>query len=450
MLRALALRTFLSLSAAGLVAVGCAGANDDATDDVGESEDAVTDTRPTAVKDQQNVGFCWIFTTVAWAEGLHQIATGQAKDFSEGYLGYWYWYMEITRQDALGESAAKGALARTCKAPGPTPATTAETMCAPPPTGADVTCTLSPRQGGHFDWARHLMSRFGLMTEASFVGDGFEDKGLRAFNRIRDSLSTGALKTMAARRDRALVRRELDRAWGLSDATIRAMNAAFGPRGPDDLVAFTRSVGPIVSASDLPVHSKRPGEAARTVKLADLLGEGPFAGPREGALAWRDLSYPSAPSEQKTFIRRAQRALNDRQALPIGYWNERSALDPATATYSAERVAEVGPRISRGRHAVLLVDYEVTNVPGFGTLPAGVKETRPEALAASLDPRATISFLRFKNSWGDDNLNQGFYDMTMSFVDGPVTKTNSGSCKDGRPLQTPDAGLYKLALPAGY
>jgi hypothetical protein len=89
-------------------------------------------------------------------------------------------------------------------------------------------------------------------------------------------------------------------------------------------------------------------------------------------------------------------------------------------------------------------------VPGFGTLPAGVKETRPEALAASLDPRATITFLRIKNSWGDDNLNEGLYDMTMSFVDGPVAKTNTRSCKEGRPIQTPDAALYKVGLPAGY
>jgi hypothetical protein len=450
MLRALAVRSLLLLSAAGLVAVGCAGAEDASDGDVGETEDAVTDTRPTSVKDQQSIGFCWIFTTVAWAEGLHQIATGDAKDFSEGYLGYWYWYLEITRPDALGESAAKGALARTCKAPGPAPAESAESICAPQPTGDDVVCTLAPRQGGHFDWARHLMSRFGLMTEASFGGDGFADKGLRALSRIRESLSTGALKTASARRDRALVRRELDRAFGLPSATIKAMNDAFGREGPSELGPFTRSVGPIVSASDLPVHSKRPGEAARTVKLADLLGEGPFAGPRTGALAWQDLSYPSESAEQKTFIRRAQRALNDRQALPIGYWNERNALDPRTATYSAERVAELGPRVARGKHAVLLVDYEITDVPGFGTLSAGAQETRREALEASLDPRAKISFLRVKNSWGDDNLNEGYYDLTMSFADGPVPKTNTRSCKEGRPNQTPDAALYKVALPPGY
>jgi hypothetical protein len=55
-----------------------------------------------------------------------------------------------------------------------------------------------------------------------------------------------------------------------------------------------------------------------------------------------------------------------------------------------------------GLHESLLVDYEVEDVPGFGTLPLGTPIANPAALEAALDPAARVTRFRLKNSWGVD------------------------------------------------
>lgn len=105
---------------------------------------------------------------------------------------------------------------------------------------------------------------------------------------------------------------------------------------------------------------------------------------------------------------------------------------------------------------VVMEDYEVTDVPGFGTLKAGVKETRPEALAAALSDSAKISFIRVKNSWGSYRSDRGFslpgyHDLFMQYLNGPVKQCdenadgspNAASCWNTVPLQD-------VVLPAGY
>jgi hypothetical protein len=100
-------------------------------------------------------------------------------------------------------------------------------------------------------------------------------------------------------------------------------------------------------------------------------------------------------------------------------------------------------------------DYEATDVPGFGTLKAGVTETRPEALEAALASESRIVFLRVKNSWGptgagDEFKTSGHYDLYMKYLDGPMKvclqpdgSQDSANCTD----QTP---FGSLVLPAGY
>ncbi|MER3404079.1 MAG: hypothetical protein C4289_01925, partial [Chloroflexota bacterium] len=74
---------------------------------------------------------------------------------------------------------------------------------------------------------------------------------------------------------------------------------------------------------------------------------------------------------------------------------------------------------------VAMSDYQIENVPGFGTLKAGVDETRPEALQAALSPSAKIEFIRIKNSWGSYRRDRefvlpGYHDLYMRYLDGPI------------------------------
>ena len=73
-----------------------------------------------------------------------------------------------------------------------------------------------------------------------------------------------------------------------------------------------------------------------------------------------------------------------------------NAMDRTKGTF-----ATVPSTIGRqGGHMVVLEDYQVSNVPGFGTLAAGTDISAPKALQAALAPEATIDFIRVKNSWG--------------------------------------------------
>jgi hypothetical protein len=100
-------------------------------------------------------------------------------------------------------------------------------------------------------------------------------------------------------------------------------------------------------------------------------------------------------------------------------------------------------------------DYQIDNVPGFGTLAAGVLETRPDALAAALDDNATIDFIRIKNSWGtirsDRNFTTGYHDLYMQYLNGPVEECQTdanenpiaGTCFSTTPFES-------IVLPPGY
>ena len=108
----------------------------------------------------------------------------------------------------------------------------------------------------------------------------------------------------------------------------------------------------------------------------------------------------------------------------------------------------------QGGHMTVIEDYQVSNVPGFGTLKAGTVVTDPAALKAALDPAATIDFIRIKNSWGTQRpdplgIGRGYYDLYMEYLDGPIKhcEQKDGHSTDDCYDETP---LNEFVLPAGY
>jgi hypothetical protein len=145
-----------------------------------------------------------------------------------------------------------------------------------------------------------------------------------------------------------------------------------------------------------------------------------------------------------------QKALHDGQPVIISWFVDFNALD-SKSTFSLEELARRGVG-SQGGHMTVLHDYQISNVPGFGTLKAGETAT-PEQLNAALSDSATIDFLRIKNSWGsyrpdrwNDAVLPGYHDLTGGYLNGPVKKCAEGSktsCYDHTPL-------WEVVLPAGY
>ncbi|MGQ0507165.1 MAG: hypothetical protein ACT4TC_17795, partial [Myxococcaceae bacterium] len=119
--------------------------------------------------------------------------------------------------------------------------------------------------------------------------------------------------------------------------------------------------------------------------------------------------------------------------------------------------ATPGPQ---GGHLVVLEDYEIDNVPGFGTLPAGTLETRPQALLAALSPTATMKFIRIKNSWGTSKLPNypGYHDLYFPYLDGPIQQCTQRAAEpadvveDKRPCvrSQPIVPQWGFVLPPGY
>ena len=175
----------------------------------------------------------------------------------------------------------------------------------------------------------------------------------------------------------------------------------------------------------------------------------PTANPykRDGEWAFQSAKYPSDPTQQRAFLRRIQRALNDHYPVPVA-WTVDWASMVGTSFPSFH------PGAYAGGHETVLEDYEVTNVPGFGTLRAGITETRPEALAAALDDSAKVMFFRTKNQWGTGGRQgafDGYYDLSMEYLNGSETFCEFHG-PDGKCAQTWSTGtfLQEVILPAGF
>jgi hypothetical protein len=282
-----------------------------------------------------------------------------------------------------------------------------------------------------------------------------QDAALKAVN---TAIKSGDLKDDAQRRDRKHVRQVLDTAWGLSADVTRALDATFGEdvsKTLDDGAKVAEGAK-IKKASELPAQLKNPSTGKfDTVTLADAIGthRSEFDQEhRDGDLAWQDVSYPRSKTTRRNFLKRVQKALADGQPVVLNWYVDFNAL-----TKDGQFLAPPAKPGSQGGHVVLIVDYQVENVPGFGTLPAGVVETRPDALQAALSDQATVTFLRIKNSWGThyhplpSPAPAGDHDLFLKYLNGPIQECDmDDNDKPKMDTCSPSIPFESVVLPAGY
>lgn len=400
----------------------------------------VTSVENTSVKSQA-IANCWLYATAGWVESLHKGATTRDVDVSEAYWNYWYWYEQITGGEiTLGTDAQTG---------------------------------TAVEQGGWWGLAVEIIYRYGWMYQGDFLPDADAKAARHAYavRALDDSLASGALKSPESRKDLKLVRQELSRAWKLGTSAAADIEAIFGgtkesitARAANGGLGITRIHAP----QELPVLG---ADGTRTVTLADVVGTmAPGTTPRDGSRigpeAWTETRYAWTADDdghrrRKAMLKNLQHVLNRRLAIPFAWW----------VSSTAQAGQFVGARVTDssiyGIHESILVDYEVDDVPGYGTLRVDERETRPAALAASLDDRARVKFFRIKNSWGaetgwtDEELRQsglsqladagtktkpeylpskpGFNDLWTDYVD---RERAWGDTSDGHML-------IKVALPPG-
>jgi hypothetical protein len=167
-----------------------------------------------------------------------------------------------------------------------------------------------------------------------------------------------------------------------------------------------------------------------------------------------------APIDPKTlaFQRRMQRALNDGAPLPLGWFVNFKAVDGQGRFHQS---AQKAPSSQVGGHETLLTDYEVTNVPGIGTIHAGTPASDDQKEAAL---QGTITFFRTKNSWGKAPAGfleplAGYNDLDATYLAGPVTVCpDAASADNGKPVGSTGVTqcssfaplIIDVGLPPGY
>jgi hypothetical protein len=407
------------------------------TESTDTAQGAVTDVEQSTVK-RQMIGNCWLYATASWIESLHKSVGGEELDVSESYWTYWHWFEQIARSSTSTEI----------------------------------------QTGGSWRTAVGLAQRYGVMTEADFIPEeATEILSLRqasARNAINASLSTGALKEASARRDRALVRAELDRAWGLSDTMKASIDRVFGAsvdRTLKNLEALPEGVTdvPITTVYALDVRVPDPKKVTNTrmplpsgsdfvnVKLADLIGIR-----RNSPYNWNEVYYPSRDAARRSVQTRFQRALHDRQPVIVSWFVDFNYRSPDNSKFIMPDPLPAPGR--QGGHMVVMEDYQIDTGAVFGVLAAGatldpLDPANGPKFEAVLSPDAKLEFIRIKNSWGLRSEPAtgffGYHDLSMSYLNGSVplscadeTDPDAKARCEANPRLT--STFSSVVLPAGY
>lgn len=390
-----------------------------ACDDGLDTDDAdITDIKNSSVKNQ-SIGNCWVYATIGWAESLHLTQSGEELNLSESWVSYWHWFEQI----------------------------------AGPQSGQPTIAQLDKGQigtGGWYGVAAELMRKYGVISEGKFIPEEAEAarsaRQSSALSAINESLKNGALKDPVARRDRALVRKELDKAWGLTATTTAMMDQTFGAKVDKTLLSSS-----IVIPADSGIMNPKDISVGKKISLADAIGT-PASSfnvlQRKGTYAWNEVSYPTTTKARRDFFKKMQSSMHAGMPVIMVWY-----VDFAGLNSQNEFLAPPTTPGRQGGHMTIVEDYQVSNVPGFGTLEAGTLITDNKALTAALADEATIDFIRMKNSWGSSLAPpeaspdlRGYYDIYKAYIDGPITKckeANGDKC--GQKSTGP--GLTSLVLP---
>lgn len=419
---ATSLRAFplVALMAAATALPACT--SNQAVEEVGGSESEITDVPHTAVE-RQSIGNCWIYAQATWVESMHLAATGEHFDVSQSYWSYWHWFDQIVAGEVSNGEV---------------------------------------NTGGWWRTANEIVDKYGLISEEKFIpADALNEMSYRqetALEAINKSLESGVLSDPAKRRDRTVVRAEMDKAWGLSASVIATLDKVFGK---DVHTNFTKSPG---RANSWGTDIKNP--YFFYVKYTDAPGAAPKGHRLTSAIKdWHQEYYSSWNG--RSLLQRVQRALHDSQPVMISWFVDFNALEndknsPYAGSFNMTTLNAAGKPGRQGGHMTVLEDYQVKLADGT-VLKAGVTldpKNPADALKldAALDSKAEIEFLRIKNSWGAERPDRvfapgmpGYHDLYMDYLEGPVDRCSVDenenpdpkSCSDETPLQD-------VVLPPGY
>lgn len=241
--------------------------------------------------------------------------------------------------------------------------------------------------GGFWHTSSSIILKRGWVTEEEFIADeAGEEMSIRqaeALAKINAELRPGGKLARRAQRTAQNVRKQLDLAFG----------------------------------SDMAKTQKIAQTAEKTfvgdnLTLAQTLG---------GSKAWGYIRFPAVYGQntvasdyvrahRKALLKRVMRALNDKKPVVMSLMIDFNALDTEDQTFKKSLVDQYGIG-TQGGHMVVLEDYTVENVPGYGYLGEG--DLSREMKEAAL--QGDIVLLKAKNSWGANRPDRGLTDGYIRF-----------------------------------
>ncbi len=393
-----------------MVAVLAASCGADAAP-VEQGDDAIVGVPQTDIE-RQAIGSVWLYAHARWAKALNARATGTKHlELSPVYLAYWHWFDQVA-------------------------------------TG------ISPRiqTGGNWQLASSLVHRYGLCPPSAFgvTGETVDDvtRFADALRTVEASLASGPLRDPAGRRDRRVVRAELDRAFRL-DAAARSM--------------LDRVFGEDVSRTLASARSPADPSGTSLLRAEELLASYPggslaASGGQTLALAmeeWRPVYYAS--TDRRAFLQRMQRAMNDRAPVLLTWFVDFGGLErrelPHRGSFSLATLRELGPGTQGGHTAVL--DTYAVRLPDGSTV-----ETAPDLPppSAALDPYAEVVSVRVARDWGaarppavDGQGMPMYHDLFLDYLTSPIPRCVArGGETDTTNCPFSQVPLESILLPPGY
>lgn len=358
--------------------------------DASSSQPLVTDVDHTVVK-RQSIGNCWLYAQGTWLESLLKAHTGEAINVSESYWTWWHWYNQILNSNVTEVST-----------------------------------------GGYWGTSANIILANGWVKEGEFIAteENAEMSGRQAsaLAYMNAQLQEGGALASRESRTPARVRQELDIAYGTDMAAAQGLARA----------------------------------ASATIVGRDALGDITLAQALGGDVSrrWTTISFPrvygesSTPSvfqvqQRKQVMRRVMRALNDYKPVVMTLMIDFNAMDRADeGSFKKAILDAAGGPGTQGGHMVVLEDYAVTNVPGYGDLGEG--DMSPEIKTAALD--GDLTYLVSKNSWGanrpDRGLTDGYTRFYKDYLEGQLAwKWNADASDEEVTYYTT---LSNFVLPPGY
>lgn len=317
------------------------------------STPSVTEVEHTWVK-RQSIGNCWLYAKATWLESLYLSHHGESINVSESYWTWWHWYDQIRYGYASEVNT-----------------------------------------GGSWYESTRIVLNHGWVQEGEFIAEEAQvemsERQADALEFVNRELKQGRLME-SVNRTPSLIRQVLDEAFQVNMAEVEPLSRA-------------------ANETVLGVESLLGGRRFRNVTLSMMLGRG------RPNTRWNRVNFPQTYGEdgvadestvklREQVFKRVMRALNAKFPVVMSIKVDFNALDTHDQTFKKSLLDEMGAPGVQGGHLVVLSDYVVNNVPGYGWLGEGDmdEETKEAALLGEL------VYLKAKNSWGTNRADRGLTD----------------------------------------